>query len=178
MKATSSNSPIHKLTERLKARFPSALIDLDPPAEASGIWFLDVKVGKHTVSAQWQRGKGIGITSSADGSYGEGAHELSHRTEAAFDRIVQLLLARGRTKAPEPIGLGEVRRLQRVSQEKLAKTLRIKQSSVSKLEQRDDLLLSSLRALIEGLGGQLHVRASFPDGRSCLLNIPATKAKR
>jgi len=179
MKATPTNTAIRKLELRLKGRFPEAIVDLDPPSEASGIWFLDVTLGKHTVAVQWQRGrKGFGITSTAEPGYGEGAHEVVRGGDAAFDRIAQLLLARGRTRAPQPVGLAEIRRLQGVSQETLAAELRIKQSSVSKLEQREDLLLSSLKALVEGLGGRLHVRASFPDGRSCLLDIPPAKGKR
>lgn len=179
MKDARANQPMRKLAKRLQVRFPKALIDLDAPHEADGIWFLDATIGKHTVSLQWQRGsKGIGITSTAEPGYGEGAHEIATRADSAFDRTVQLLLARGRTRTPEPMGLCDMRRLQGVSQVQLAAAMHIRQSSVSKLEQRDDLLLSSLKALIEGLGGRLQVRASFPDGRSCLLDIPPTKAKR
>lgn len=179
MKTTRSNLPIQKLAQRLASRFPGATIDLDAPDKASGIWFLDVTIGKHTVAVQWQRGgKGFGITSSTEPGYGEGPHEVVLEADAPFDRIVELLQARRRTRAPEPIALREVRRLHGVSQEQLATLLRIKQSSVSKLEQRNDLLLSSLQALIEGLGGRLDVRACFPDGSSHRIDIPATKARR
>lgn len=184
-KSSRPKQPMQKLAQRLRKRFPNATIDLDAGTPAGGIWFLDVTIGKHTVSLQWQAGgKGFGITSTAEPGYGEGAHEVERRADAAFDRTVQLLLAGGHTRSPAPLGLGAVRRLQGVSQEQLAATLRIRQSSVSKLEQRGDLLLSSLRALVEGLGGRLHVRAAFPDGRSCLLDIPSstkgpsTKGKR
>ena len=178
MSAARSNLPMQKLAQRLKARFQDATLDLDAPEEAAGIWFLDVTIGKHTVAVQWQRGKGFGITSTGEPAYGEGAHEVVRGNDPAFDRIVQLLLARRRTHVAEPLGLAGVRRLQGVSQEKLAAELRIKQSSVSKLEQREDLLLSSLRALVEGLGGRLHVRACFPDGRSCVLDLRPSKGKQ
>lgn len=179
MRAAKSDPQLRKLEQRLRERFPNAILDVDPAAAASATWFLDVTLGKHTVSVQGQRGrKGIGITSSSDVSYGEGAHEVVRGVDAAFDRIVQLVLSRGRTRAPEAIRLGDMRRLQGVSQEQLAAALRIKQSSVSKLEQRADWKLSSLRALVEGLGGKLDVRACFPDGSSHLLDIVPTKAKR
>lgn len=179
MRAAESNPQMRKLEQRLRVRFPRVPIDVDPPAETDGTWFLDVAVGKHTVSVQWQRGsKGFGITSSPDLAYGEGAHEIVRGAEAAFERIVQLILARGRTRAPDPIRLGDIRRLLGVSQEQLAAALHIKPSSVSKLEQRDDWKLSSLRAMVEGLGGKRNVRASFPDGRSHLLDIAPTRAKR
>ena len=104
MKATRTNPAMRKLAQRLKVRFPEATVDLDPPGEAGGIWFLDVTLGKHAVAVQWQPGtKGFGITSTAEPGYGEGAHEVVHGTDTAFDRIGQLLLARGRMPAPEPI---------------------------------------------------------------------------
>lgn len=179
MRAAKTNPQMRKLEQRLRDRFPDATIDVDLATDAGATWFLDVTVGKHTVSVQGQRGrKGIGITSSTDVAYGEGAHEVVRGADAAFDRVVQLVLSRGRTRAPEAIRLGDMRRLQGVSQEQLAAALRIKQSSVSKFEQRADWKLSSLRALVEGLGGKLDVRACFPDGSSHLLDIAPTKARR
>jgi len=37
------------------------------------------------------------------------------------------------------------------------------------MERRDDILLSTLQAYIEALGGQLHVSATFPDGEAVSL---------
>ena len=58
----------------------------------------------------------------------------------------------------------ELRRAKQLSQVQLAALLKIKQGSVSKLERRTDLYISTLRRYIEAMGGNLELRANFPDG--------------
>jgi ribosome-binding protein aMBF1 (putative translation factor) len=60
--------------------------------------------------------------------------------------------------------LAELRRARGLSQEALAKVLGVKQSSVSKLERRTDMYISSLRSHIQAMGGELEIIARFPDG--------------
>ena len=58
----------------------------------------------------------------------------------------------------------ELRRARQLSQEQLADVLDIKQGSVSKLERRTDLYISTLRRYIEAMGGELTLQARFPEG--------------
>jgi len=58
----------------------------------------------------------------------------------------------------------ELRRARQLSQEQLADLLEIKQGSVSKLERRTDLYISTLRRYIEAMGGELTLQARFPEG--------------
>jgi len=51
-----------------------------------------------------------------------------------------------------------------VNPEELAATLGIQQPSLSKLERQDDMQISTLRRLIEALGGQLEIIAHLPRG--------------
>lgn len=60
--------------------------------------------------------------------------------------------------------LHELRRARRLSQEALAAALGARQSSISKLERRADMYVSTLRSYVEALGGELEIRARFPDG--------------
>jgi len=60
--------------------------------------------------------------------------------------------------------LQELRAARRLSQEALAARLRTKQSSVSKIERRTDMYVSTLRGYIEAMGGRLEIIARFPDG--------------
>ena len=60
--------------------------------------------------------------------------------------------------------LAELRGRLDVTQEELAARLNISQSNVSRLERRPDMLISTLRQVVEALGGQLHLEAVFPDG--------------
>jgi len=51
-----------------------------------------------------------------------------------------------------------------LTQVHLAELLRVKQSSISKLERRSDTYISTLRRIIEAMGGKLEIRAVFPAG--------------
>ena len=62
--------------------------------------------------------------------------------------------------------LQNVRLLQNTTQSTLAKQLGISQTALSHMERRDDILLSTLNAYVEALGGQLHVAATFPDAEA------------
>ena len=45
----------------------------------------------------------------------------------------------------------------------LAKNLNVKQAEISKIENRADMLMSTLRNFVQAIGGDLEVRAVFPD---------------
>jgi len=57
----------------------------------------------------------------------------------------------------------ELRKARKVTQVEVAKTLRVEQAAVSKLERRDDMYVSTLREYVKALGGELKLVASFPD---------------
>ena len=59
--------------------------------------------------------------------------------------------------------LREIRKRQGITQVKLAKELGIAQEGVSRLERRNDTLVSTLRKTVEAMGGELHIVAEFPD---------------
>jgi hypothetical protein len=52
----------------------------------------------------------------------------------------------------------------------IAVKLGIGQDSVSRLEQRSDLLISTLRGYVEALGGRLSLVAEFPDQHPVILS--------
>jgi hypothetical protein len=49
------------------------------------------------------------------------------------------------------------------TQELLAVTLGVGQDTISRLEKRSDMLLSTLRHHVEGMGGKLELVAQFPN---------------
>ncbi len=63
----------------------------------------------------------------------------------------------------EEMTLRELRHARKLTQVRVAKTLGITQDSVSRLEKRSDLLLSTLRKTVEAMGGNLSLIAEFPD---------------
>ena len=66
----------------------------------------------------------------------------------------------------EELTLRDLRRAHELTQVKLAAVLGVKQATLSTLEKRSDMLLSTLREYVEALGGELQLRATFPGRRS------------
>lgn len=60
--------------------------------------------------------------------------------------------------------LHELRRARDLTQATLAKAMGTTQGEVSKIEQRTDVYLSTLRSYLEAMGGELEIVARFPDG--------------
>ena len=74
---------------------------------------------------------------------------------AVLDRAAEL--------TAEEMSLRELRKARRLTQAHLAHELGISQDGISRLEQRSDLLLSTLRKTVEAMGGRLSLIARFPD---------------
>ena len=70
----------------------------------------------------------------------------------------------------EVMALQQLRQARKLTQQKLAKSLRIGQEGVSKLEKRSDLLISTLRDYVEAMGGKLSLVAKFPDRAPVVLS--------
>jgi DNA-binding XRE family transcriptional regulator len=67
-------------------------------------------------------------------------------------------------KAIAEMPLDQLRIARQMTQTRLAELLNVDQGSVSKMEKRTDMYLSTLRSYVEAMGGTLEVRAVFPDG--------------
>ena len=67
--------------------------------------------------------------------------------------------------------LHELRRARALTQGDMAKMLKVNQPAVSKLEQRADIYVSSLRSYIEAVGGKLKIVAEFPEGEVAITNF-------
>jgi DNA-binding XRE family transcriptional regulator len=82
--------------------------------------------------------------------------KLSQAARRKVDKRAAELIA-------EELSLRELRIAREETQTSVAKALGINQEGVSRLEQRSDLLLSTLRAYVEAMGGHLDLIAKFPD---------------
>ena len=67
--------------------------------------------------------------------------------------------------------LHELRRARALTQRDMAKMLKVNQPAISKLEQRADVYISSLRSYIEAAGGKLKIVAEFPEGEIAITNF-------
>jgi transcriptional regulator with XRE-family HTH domain len=69
----------------------------------------------------------------------------------------------------EEMTLRELRHARKLTQVRIARELGISQDSVSRLEQRSDILLSTLRKTVEAMGGKLSLVAEFLDHKPVVL---------
>lgn len=60
--------------------------------------------------------------------------------------------------------LDELRAARAITQENLAEVLGVTQATVSKIERRADMYVSTLGRFIQAMGGKLDIRAIFPEG--------------
>ena len=72
---------------------------------------------------------------------------------------------------PVEISLHELRRARELIPRHMAKLLTVNQPAVSKLEQRADVYVSSLRPYIEAVGGKLEIVAEFPEGEIAITDF-------
>lgn len=66
-------------------------------------------------------------------------------------------------RALELATLKDLRQAVEKTQVDLAEALGVGQDTISRLEQRSDMLLSTLRRYVEGMGGKLELVAQFPN---------------
>lgn len=81
---------------------------------------------------------------------------MSPKMRAAVEADAERMIA-------EELSLRDLRKAHHMTQEKLAAELGIKQESVSNIEKRSDMLLSTLRHYVAALGGELELLVKFPD---------------
>ena len=78
--------------------------------------------------------------------------------------------ARAAELIAEEMTLRELRRARKLTQVSVAKALGVTQDSVSRLEKRSDILLSTLRKTVQVMGGNLSLVAEFPDRAPVVLS--------
>ncbi|MBV8710568.1 MAG: XRE family transcriptional regulator [Solirubrobacterales bacterium] len=90
-----------------------------------------------------------------------GQRPLNERRVAAYRRLMDAELR-----------LAEARRRRGVSQATIAEALEVSQPNVSRIEQEQDVYLSTLARYVAALGGHLEVLAVFDDETVTLLREP------
>jgi DNA-binding Xre family transcriptional regulator len=106
---------------------------------------------------------GFGISSGPAEGLGLGPDEVYDKTVAVLERLEDVLTKGQNTVPLKELSLKRLREMRRITQEELAKALAITQASVSKMESRSDIRLSTLYKFIEAMGGKLELVARFPE---------------
>ena len=85
------------------------------------------------------------------------------------ERIAEIEAETNRLREEE-MTLQELRKALGIEQGELGEILGVKQAAVSRMERRNDILLSTLRKAVEAMGGELIITARFPNAEVCLNN--------
>ena len=93
------------------------------------------------------------------------------RTEVLSHPGAHERLAAKRAETLDEIRLYELRRSQAVSQAELAGRLDITQGAISKLENADDVRVSTLRQYLDALGADLELSAVFDDHKRIPIHL-------
>lgn len=84
-----------------------------------------------------------------------------------LEQVLAKLPAKRRAKveqrAAELATLKDLRQAAERTQEELATALGVGQDTISRLEKRSDMLLSTLKRYVEAMGGKLNLIAKFPN---------------
>lgn len=83
----------------------------------------------------------------------------------------------------EELTLRDLRSVHQLTQERVAELLGVQQDSVSRMERRADMLLSTMSSYVEAMGGRLRLVAEFPNRKPYAVRLadltePASKPKR
>ena len=65
--------------------------------------------------------------------------------------------------------VAQLRKDQNLTQKEVAEVMAIRQAAISKIEHQEDILIKTLERYIRALGGELEIKAKFPD-REVTLN--------
>lgn len=153
---------IHEARAAILGVMPSTAIEIDRPLDARGEWFLDVANGDFALNIAWRPQLGFGLFTAEKG-YGDRPNEVFRTPDLLAARVEQLYRQwRARHKV-KPVTLGQLRQLRDLQQADVAALLSCKQSAVSRVENRDDVLIGTLQRHVRALGGRLEMRAHFPD---------------
>jgi DNA-binding XRE family transcriptional regulator len=172
---------IQQIAQLLKTEFPRLRSELELPKDPGGIYWLDLELDGHTVTVEWKKGVGFGISaSSMDPIYGEKPEETYVAIEDAVGRIRQLLAQKEFTRPPVLVMLTELRERLGLPQTHVAERMNVTQASVSKLERRDDMHIRTLARYVATLGGVLEISIRFPGNsetfRLCQFDEPRTES--
>ncbi|MFC5507905.1 helix-turn-helix domain-containing protein [Bosea massiliensis] len=132
---------------------------IDEPADPNGEWWVDLEYRDFQANVSWRLDRGFGVFTSDDDSYGSRPDELYRNPDLAAKRLNQLI--KRTAKQQSAMTLKEVRNLLDQSQKTVADRLKKDQGFISRLENQDDALMSTVKEYIEALGGEVRVVVRF-----------------
>jgi len=172
---------LEELKRRIEAGIPGVKATLDLPANPRAGGFLHLTLNDRGADVEWEPQSAFGVSSrDRKPIFGEGPDEVYYDIVAAVRRVEDVLLRGQPTRPTADLLLQDLRTRVGMSQVELAKALSVTQPTLSKIERRRDVLMSTVIKVVEGLGGTLEINARFPTGmvRVALLGEPKGASRK
>jgi DNA-binding transcriptional regulator YiaG len=97
-------------------------------------------------------------------------NRLAQRPDIAAD-VAQIRAGMADADRTYAMGLAALRQAAELTQVELARRMGVTQAAISRMEQPHDLLLSTLNAYLQAIGGTARMIVSFADGHEATLNL-------
>ena len=146
------------LREQVSGLIPGASISIDSPSDPSGDSWIDIETNEQTLTVAYRPSLGFGLYSSDSSSFGSGPDEVYRDIDALLKRIKMILI-----EHKIDIMLKEVRELLGKKQREVSFRSGQGQPSISKLENRVDMQVSTIERFVTSLGGTLEIKAHFKE---------------
>jgi len=156
-------NPFIAIVQVLETLFPGIKTTSTPPLRDDGVWSLDIDRSETSLAVEWEPISGFGISTVCPETYGEGPDERYREATSALARLITLLELKQQTAPQAPLLLSQLRERRKCTQVALATQLDMRQSTLSAIEHREDIQLSTLRNYITALHGRLELLAAFDD---------------
>ena len=85
------------------------------------------------------------------------------RKQLRADPKARARIEQHRLAMRDALALADLRQARHATQAEVAHTLGVSQANISRVEHQEDVYLSTLRQYVAALGGELEIRAVFPD---------------
>ena len=97
-------------------------------------------------------------------------NQLAQRPDIAAE-VAQVRAGMAEADRTYAMGLAALRQAAELTQVELARRMGITQAAISRMEQPHDLLLSTLNAYLQAIGGTARMIVSFADGHETTLDL-------
>jgi DNA-binding transcriptional regulator YiaG len=97
-------------------------------------------------------------------------NRLAQRPDIAAE-VIQIRADMAEADRTYAMGLAALRQAAELTQVELARRMGVTQAAISRMEQPHDLLLSTLNAYLQAIGGTARMVVRFSDGHEATLNL-------
>ena len=151
-------NPIEAIRAKLQKALPNAKLRLTAPASKRGVWTLDATNEDHNITITWQVDGHYKLSKlETEPVYGEGADEELSVPAEVVARSLRLLTSNEQSAPPLPAMLARLRERNGWTQSQLASAVGVTQATISGIERRHDIQISTLQKIVAALGGSLQI---------------------